>query len=258
MWFSCLPIESKHTNADTHQMHDIFHLPDCGRVTFNDDPLTVSPSLRFIPIHPPISMAVKSNFLVRFSFGRSPDSVFFSRVALCFFFHFYSHNYFTTISTALMLTWNTIKKINDCDCGRDCDFDFDFQEKQKETHKIKVVHTLKNMLCTHLVSTNIHTYTVALVLSGPLFHALFYVDDKHEISLLFVCVCVYFYFSILFGVHFVADIFICLFFVVSISTWLRRWFVCLVYYLYFHLFVPVVGAVAVLIVVAVTHLISTL
>lgn len=45
-------------------------LPDNGRDTFNDDSLTVSPSLRLIPIHPPILtnrcqfVAQKKNFFI--------------------------------------------------------------------------------------------------------------------------------------------------------------------------------------------------
>lgn len=33
------------------------HLPECGRETFNDDPLAVSPSLRLIPIQPPMFLS---------------------------------------------------------------------------------------------------------------------------------------------------------------------------------------------------------
>lgn len=77
MWFSCLQIEKTHNR--TRNAHDIIHLPDCGRVTFNDDPFTVSPSLRFIPIHPPISMVWNWIFL---SLDLMVAAIVFSRVAL--------------------------------------------------------------------------------------------------------------------------------------------------------------------------------
>lgn len=35
--------------------HWLLYLPECGRETFSDDPFAVSPSLRLIPIQPPIS-----------------------------------------------------------------------------------------------------------------------------------------------------------------------------------------------------------
>lgn len=56
------------------------HLPESGRDTFNDDPFAVSPSLRFIPIQPPIS-SVKS---IRQSVTNGFNTISF--VCFCFIF----------------------------------------------------------------------------------------------------------------------------------------------------------------------------